>query len=99
MPQRIIKTKGDKGDSAYTIAVNILGFTGTAKQWLQSLVGKKLEVQNNGSYIQVKYENETSWVNLISLEELKRSPISLDVIISSVEPSNPTEGTIWLDIN
>ena len=60
------------GKSAYEIAVEN-GFKGNEIEWLSSLKGKngfEVEFQISSGYIQNKYENETEWKNLISLNEL-----------------------------
>ena len=72
-------TKGDKGDSAYIIAVKN-GFVGTEQQWEESLNGtdgidgidgREVELQTTSTYIQWRYVGDTLWTNLIALSSLE----------------------------
>lgn len=58
------------GLSNYQIAVRN-GFIGTEEEWLLSLEGAEVMLQNNGTHIQWKYTDDLNWINLIALIDLK----------------------------
>lgn len=58
-----------KGFSAYDIAVS-QGFKGTVEEWIESLKGEKVQLRENGDAIEWKYENDSTWMELIKLNTL-----------------------------
>ena len=58
-----------KGFSAYDIAVS-QGFKGTVEEWIESLKGEKVQLRENGNAIEWKYENDSTWMELIKLKTL-----------------------------
>ena len=73
---------GQNGKSAYELAVEN-GFKGTLTDWLLSLTGqigkdgtdgREVEFQVADGYIQWKYNTETVWKNLVSLDILVGAP-------------------------
>ncbi len=65
--------QGETGKSAYEIAKEN-GFEGSVLEWLDSLKGKdakQIVIDIKDGYIVWRYEDETSWNNLISLSSLK----------------------------
>jgi len=83
-----------EGKSAYQIAVD-LGFSGTEQEWLLSLKdqnGRQVELQVQGSILQWKYSDQdnSSWVNLVSL-----GSSDPQVIVSQGEPTDQN-CIVWL---
>ena len=60
----------DEKYEIYLLAANA-GYTGTYQEWLESIKGASIALQVSDGYIQMKYSNETTWTNLISIDELK----------------------------
>lgn len=56
-----------RGLSAYQEAV-LNGFHGTRKEWIESLQGRKVLLRENNNTIEWKYDIDTEWKFLISLE-------------------------------
>lgn len=64
----------------YQLAVEQANFTGTYEEWLETvkgpqgipgLNGQEVMIQVASGYIQWKYEDETTWTNIISLDSLR----------------------------
>lgn len=56
-----------RGLSAYQEAL-LNGFEGTREEWIRSLKGKEILLQENNNTIEWKYEGDIEWKYLISLE-------------------------------
>ena len=63
----------------YQLAVEQANFTGTYEEWLETvkgpqgipgLNGQEVMIQVASGYIQWKYEDETDWTNIISLDSV-----------------------------
>ena len=63
----------NENDERYKIYLLALdqGYTGSYQEWLDSIKGASISLQVANGYIQMKYSNETEWINLISINELK----------------------------
>jgi hypothetical protein len=72
-------SRGFKGDSAYQVAV-ANGFVGTVSQWLDSLIGepgddgREIQLRNDGTNVQWRYDGDPTWINIILLEDLRGEP-------------------------
>lgn len=66
-------TEVEQNDERYKIYLLALGqgYTGTYQEWLDSIKGASISLQVANGYIQMKYSNETEWINLISIDDLK----------------------------
>ena len=47
------------------------GYEGSFEDWMKSLQGDQVELRTENGFIQWRYSNESEWVNLIPLTELK----------------------------
>ena len=56
-----------RGYSAYQIAVLVGGYEGTEEEWLLSLKGERIEIQNNNGVLEYKYAGDNTWTILIDL--------------------------------
>ena len=60
--------KGDKGDIGEKGTDGTNGTNGT-----NGIDGKNIEIQNNGTFLQWRFVGDATWINLVSVSELKGS--------------------------
>ena len=76
---------GNEGKSAYEVAKEV-GFTGTAKEWIESLKGadgKQVELRTNENKLEWKYATDIEWQELVTLTDLVVQKEAKEIEIST----------------
>lgn len=66
-----------RGYSAYEVACQA-GFEGSIEEWIQSLRGESIEFRSEGLNIYYKYESDSEWKLLVSIDQLMADYSVLD---------------------